>query len=126
MRRMKLVALLTDYGLGDHYVGVVKGVIKGVSPSTDIVDITNFVPHFDIATGAFLLLQASKYLPKGCVVLAVVDPGVGTRRRESDAKEKTRTARGYQGPLDKTTRRMAHRATISRVLGSVLARAFSL
>lgn len=79
--QMKLIALLTDYGSSDHYVGVIKGVIKGVSPESEIIDITHEVRAYDIKEGAFLLLQASKYLPRGCTVMAVVDPGVNTQRK---------------------------------------------
>ena len=81
---MKLIALLTDYGSSDHYVGVIKGVIKGISPESEIMDLTHEVRAYDIRDGAFLLLQASKYLPRGCTVMAVVDPGsihVGGRSR---------------------------------------------
>jgi S-adenosylmethionine hydrolase len=92
---MKLIALLTDYGLSDHYVGVIKGVIKGISPESEIVDITHEVRAYDIREGAFLLLQASKYLPRGCTVMAVVDPGVNTRRRAIAVETRERV---YVGP----------------------------
>jgi S-adenosylmethionine hydrolase len=92
---MKLMALLTDYGQSDHYVGVIKGVIKGIIPELDIIDITHEVRAYDVMDGAFLLLQASKYLPRGCTVMAVVDPGVNTRRRAIAVKTKERV---YVGP----------------------------
>jgi S-adenosylmethionine hydrolase len=92
---MKLIALLTDYGLSDHYVGVIKGVIKGISPKTEIIDITHEVKAYDVRDGAFLLLQASKFLPRDCVVVAVVDPGVNTRRRAIAVETKERV---YLGP----------------------------
>ncbi len=92
---MKLIALLTDYGSSDHYVGVIKGVIKGVSPESEIIDITHEVRAYDIKEGAFLLLQASKYLPLGCTVMAVVDPGVNTRRKAIAVETRERV---YVGP----------------------------
>jgi S-adenosylmethionine hydrolase len=93
--QMRMIALLTDYGQSDHYVGVIKGVIKGILPESDIIDITHDVPAYDILDGAFLLLQASKYLPHGCTVLAVVDPGVNTKRRAIAVKTGERV---YLGP----------------------------
>jgi S-adenosylmethionine hydrolase len=93
--QMKLIALLTDYGASDHYVGVIKGVIKGISPESEIVDITHEVRAYDIREGAFLLLEASKYLPSGCTVMAVVDPGVNTRRRAIAVETRERV---YVGP----------------------------
>ncbi len=92
---MKLVALLTDYGLADHYVGVMKAVIKGISPRTEFIDLTHEITPFDIREGAFLLLQASKHLPKGCAVLAVVDPGVNTGRLAIAVRTRDRV---YVGP----------------------------
>jgi hypothetical protein len=81
--------------LSDHYVAVIKGVIKGISPGTEILDIAHEVRAYDIREGAFLLLQASKYLPRGCTVMAVVDPGVNTRRKAIAVQTKERV---YVGP----------------------------
>jgi S-adenosylmethionine hydrolase len=93
--QMKLVALLTDYGSSDHYVGVIKAVIKRTSPESEILDITHEVRAYDVKEGAFLLLQASRYLPRSCTVMAVVDPGVNTRRRAIAVETKERV---YVGP----------------------------
>ena len=95
IRRFKPIALLTDFGLADHYVSVVKGVVRSISPSTEIIDITHEVPAFDVRTGAFFLLQASKYLPGECVVMAAVDPGVNTKRKSIIVQTKRRV---YVGP----------------------------
>ncbi len=76
-----VVTLLTDFGLVDPYVGMMKGVILGLCPEAAIVDITHDVPAQDIQTGAFLLERASRFFPAGSVHVAVVDPGVGTARR---------------------------------------------
>jgi len=76
-----MITLLTDFGLTDHFVGVMKGVITSIAPDTQIIDITHDVPPFSIAQGAFLLDQAWRYFPKGTIHLAIVDPGVGSTRR---------------------------------------------
>jgi S-adenosylmethionine hydrolase len=75
------IFFLTDFGLTDTYVGVVKAVILGIAPDARIVDLTHDVPPQDIRAGAFSLMTAAPYLPDDSVVLAVVDPGVGTARR---------------------------------------------
>ncbi|MCU1258930.1 MAG: hypothetical protein JWO80_1815, partial [Bryobacterales bacterium] len=76
-----IITLLTDFGLSDHFVGVMKGVILGICPGARIVDITHDVKAFEIAEGGFLLAQSWRYFPKGTIHVAVVDPGVGTSRR---------------------------------------------
>jgi hypothetical protein len=75
------IAFLSDYGLVDEFVGVCKGVMLGVDPALTVVDLTHDLPPHDIRAGALALLRAVQYLPEGTVVLAVVDPGVGTDRR---------------------------------------------
>ena len=80
-RPLKPVAFLSDYGLVDEFVGVCKGVLVGLAPGVTVVDITHDVPAHDVHAGALTLVRAVQYLPEGCVVLAVVDPGVGTDRR---------------------------------------------
>jgi len=76
-----LITLTTDFGLSDHYVGVMKGVILSICPRARIVDISHGVGAFEIAEAAFTLSQAYRYFPRGAVHVAVVDPGVGTSRR---------------------------------------------
>ncbi len=76
-----LITLLTDFGIQDAYVGVMKGVILSVNPAARIVDLTHEVPPQDVIKGAFLLRSAAAYFPDGTVHVAVVDPGVGTERR---------------------------------------------
>ncbi len=81
---MRVVALLTDFGTKDHYVGVVKGkVLRGLAPSQYpvFVDITHEIPPQDVLKGALTLFFAYKYFPKGTIFLCVVDPGVGTERK---------------------------------------------
>ncbi len=80
-RGRPVVALLTDFGTTDVYVGVMKAVIAARAPDAGFVDLTHDIPPGDLRTAAFRLWQAAPWLPGGCVVLAVVDPGVGTSRR---------------------------------------------
>ncbi|MFO8065414.1 MAG: SAM hydrolase/SAM-dependent halogenase family protein [Spirochaetota bacterium] len=77
-----LIVLLSDFGQTDSYVGVMKGVMSGLAPNIHQIDLTHEVPPFDITAGSYLLYSAWNYFPKGSVFLAVVDPGVGTARRE--------------------------------------------
>jgi S-adenosylmethionine hydrolase len=76
-----LVTLTTDFGTQDGYVGAMKGVILGELPGACVVDIAHDVPPQDVLAGAFALEQAAPYFPPGTVHVAVVDPGVGSRRR---------------------------------------------
>lgn len=75
------VALLTDFGLKDHFVGVMKGVIAGIAPQAALIDISHQVRPQSIIEGARLLAQSAPYFSPGTVHIAVVDPGVGTPRR---------------------------------------------
>ncbi|MDQ6799154.1 MAG: SAM-dependent chlorinase/fluorinase [Actinomycetota bacterium] len=74
------VSFLSDYGLADEFVGVVKAVIRAIAPETRVIDVSHQVPPHDIRAGSLVLARSIQYLPTG-VVLAVVDPGVGTVRR---------------------------------------------
>jgi S-adenosylmethionine hydrolase len=76
-----LMALLTDFGTADHYVGAMKGVALGICPELTLVDITHDIPPHDVRVGARQLAAAYKYCPAGTVFLVVVDPGVGSARR---------------------------------------------
>ena len=82
MRRVPpIVTLTTDFGGGDYYVGAMKGVILGIAPEAQLVDISHQIPPQDVLAAAFVLRHAACEFPPGTVHLAVVDPGVGTRRR---------------------------------------------
>lgn len=74
------ISFLSDFGLSDEFVGVVHGVIATLSPDSPVIDVTHNVRRGDVRGGALALMRAIQYLPQG-VVLAVVDPGVGTDRR---------------------------------------------
>jgi S-adenosyl-L-methionine hydrolase (adenosine-forming) len=74
------VALLTDYGTNDEFVGVLKSVIIDAAPHARVTDISHGVAPFDVRGGSLMLARAVQYVPKG-IIIAVVDPGVGTSRR---------------------------------------------
>lgn len=76
-----VLTLTTDFGLQDHYVASMKGVILGVNPATPIVDVTHEIPPFSILSGAYAISQAAPCFPPNSVHIVVVDPGVGTARR---------------------------------------------
>jgi S-adenosylmethionine hydrolase len=75
------ISLLTDFGYRDHYVGVMKGVIFRINPQVKIVDISHQVTPHNITEGAFLLYNVYSYFPPGTIFVAVVDPGVGSKRK---------------------------------------------
>src|SRR5438874_1597953 len=78
--RRDIVSFLSDYGLEDECVGVVHSVIRSLAPASLVIDLTHGIPAHDIRAGSLALARAAGYLAPG-VVLAVVDPGVGTDRR---------------------------------------------
>jgi len=86
MRRV--VALLTDFGLKDNYVGVMKGVILAINPEVQILDISHSISRHDIRQAAFLLASSIYYFPKDTIFLVVVDPGVGSERKPISIKTK--------------------------------------
>lgn len=90
-----LAALLTDFGRQDTYVGVVHAVILGICPSARIVDLTHDVAPQDVLAGALALEEAAPYVPEGTVVVAVVDPGVGSARAALAARA---SGRYWVGP----------------------------
>lgn len=85
-----MIAMITDFGLIDPFVGIMKGVIRSIGSRSDIVDITHNIKQGDIKAASFALHMAYDYLPSGTIFLAVVDPTVGTSRRpivvEADSK----------------------------------------
>lgn len=91
MARRPVITLTTDFGLNDHFVGTVKGVILNIVPDVEIVDISHAVQSFDIFDGALTVAQAYSYFPPDTVHLVVVDPGVGTERRALVVKTERHT-----------------------------------
>lgn len=78
---MKIISLLTDFGLQDEFVGVMKGVIWSIAPQAQLADITHAIQPQNVLHGALVLGRAYHYFPAGTIHLAVIDPGVGTDRR---------------------------------------------
>jgi S-adenosylmethionine hydrolase len=75
------IALLTDFGIQDPFVGMMKGVIARIAPHAHIIDLTHSIPQGDVFRGAFELWRSVSYFPQQTIFVAVVDPGVGTTRR---------------------------------------------
>jgi S-adenosylmethionine hydrolase len=78
---VKFITLLTDFGLRDGYVGVMRGVIWGIAPDAQIADISHDIAPQNVLEGALALGRTAHFFPPGTVHVAVVDPGVGTHRR---------------------------------------------
>lgn len=78
---MTVIALMTDFGLKDPYVGMMKAVILSINPNAVITDLTHEVPKYNITLASHMLKISYKYFPKGTIFVVVVDPGVGSRRR---------------------------------------------
>ena len=76
-----LIALYTDFGWRDVYVAQLKGAILSLNPQAPLVDLSHDVGQFDVPQAAYLLEKAVRYFPAGTIVVAVVDPGVGSARR---------------------------------------------
>lgn len=81
MDQTPVIALLTDFGQTDTFVGVMKGVILGRCPDARIVDLTHNIPPQDVRLAAFYLMTAAQHFPAGTIFVCVVDPGVGSERR---------------------------------------------
>lgn len=81
MSNNQIITLLTDFGLSDVYVGVMKGVIATINPALTVIDLTHQIPPQNIAAARFNLMSAFAYFPTETVHIAVVDPGVGSQRR---------------------------------------------
>src|SRR5688572_10992104 len=79
-RAYDTVSFLSDYGTQDEFVGVVKSVIRSLAPGAVVIDLTHEIPPHDLRSAGLALVRSAQYLAPG-VILAVVDPGVGTERR---------------------------------------------
>lgn len=79
-RRYDTISFLSDYGNADEFVGVVKSVIRELAPHTTVIDLTHGIAAFDVRAGSLALARSVSYVASG-VVVAVVDPGVGSQRR---------------------------------------------
>jgi len=81
MNKKQVIALLTDFGTEDHYVGVMKGVILTINPNVTLVDISHKISAQNILEGALILRSSYRYFPPKTIFLTVVDPGVGSKRK---------------------------------------------
>ncbi|MFN0104733.1 MAG: S-adenosyl-l-methionine hydroxide adenosyltransferase family protein [Bryobacteraceae bacterium] len=79
--RRPLITLTTDFGSADHFVAAMKGVIFGICPGAEIVDVTHELRPFEVTEAAFTFGEAWRWFPKGTIHAAIVDPGVGSARR---------------------------------------------
>jgi S-adenosylmethionine hydrolase len=79
--RRPVITLLTDFGEADAFVGIMKGVLLEIAPQAQLVDLSHLISPQDVKQGAYILMTATPYFPKGTVHLVVVDPGVGSERR---------------------------------------------
>src|ERR1035438_8008953 len=78
---MSVLTLTTDFGTHDWFVGTMKGVIASIAPAANVIDLTHDLPPGEIRGGAFALAASHRFFPKGSIHVAVVDPGVGSRRK---------------------------------------------
>jgi S-adenosylmethionine hydrolase len=76
----RIITLLSDFGTKDQYVASMRGAILSVNPSLRIIDITHHIPKYNIRIASFILAQSASTFPRGTVHVAIVDPGVGTKR----------------------------------------------
>jgi S-adenosyl-L-methionine hydrolase (adenosine-forming) len=83
---MSTITLLTDFGLLDGYPGIMKGVIYSINPDVQIADLTHLIAPQNIHEGALAISRSYRYFPENTIHVAVIDPGVGTRRRPIAAK----------------------------------------
>jgi S-adenosyl-L-methionine hydrolase (adenosine-forming) len=77
----RLITFTTDFGLSDHFVGVLKGVVAGIAAAARVIDISHDVAPYNLTEAAFIIAEAWPYFPKRTIHVIVVDPGVGSARR---------------------------------------------
>lgn len=80
-RTSPIITLTTDFGLRDHFVGVMKGVVLSIAPQAEVVDITHGIQSHDLVEAALVLQSSYSFFPAGTIHVVVVDPGVGSSRR---------------------------------------------
>lgn len=79
--RPNIISLLTDFSYKDQYVGLMKAAILKINPEAKIVDLCHKIPPQDVRRAAYMLNASYRYFPKGTIHVAVVDPGVGSKRK---------------------------------------------
>jgi S-adenosyl-L-methionine hydrolase (adenosine-forming) len=113
-RRLFPLAIITDFGYRDHYVGAMKGVIASIAPRAVLIDITHGVPVQSVIAGALALRESWRFFPARTVFLAVVDPGVGTAR--APIAIETRAGARFVGPDNGLLWMAAEAAGIAKVV----------
>ncbi|MGA9722887.1 MAG: SAM-dependent chlorinase/fluorinase [Candidatus Binatus sp.] len=113
-RRPFPLAIITDFGYRDHYVGAMKGVIASIAPGATVIDITHGIPAQSIVAGAIALRESWRYFPPRTVFLAVVDPGVGTSR--APIAIETRAGARFVGPDNGLLWLAANEAGVTRIV----------
>jgi S-adenosylmethionine hydrolase len=108
------IAILTDFGYRDHYVGAMKGVIATIAPKAHVIDITHGIPPQSVTAGALALAQSWRFFPKDTVFVAVVDPGVGTARLPIAIE--TKAGARFVGPDNGVMYLAAKDAAIKRIV----------
>ena len=108
------LAIITDFGYRDHYVGAMKGVIASIAPAATVIDLTHGIPAQSIIAGAIALRESWRYFPRRTVFLAVVDPGVGTAR--APIAIETRIGARFVGPDNGLLWLAANQAGIKRAV----------
>jgi len=120
-----LIALLTDFGTQDYYVGAMKGVILSINRRASIVDLSHEVHPQDVMTAYFLLQNSYKHFPAGTIFVAVVDPGVGSPRHilcvETECHLFLAPDNGTLGFLERDARRIFRVTNRRLMLGSISA-----
>lgn len=107
-----LITLTTDFGISSPYVAQMKGVILGICPAANCVDITHAIPPQNIVAGAIVLRDVIRYFPAGTIHVAVVDPGVGTSRQIVYAEIE---GRHYLAPDNGLLSLLAREAKVTRL-----------
>lgn len=108
------IVLLSDFGYRDHYAGVMKGVIAAIAPAATVIDLTHGIPAQGVAAGAIVLEQSWRHFPARSIFVAVVDPGVGTRRLPVAVE--SRAGARFIGPDNGVLQRAVAQAGVGRIV----------
>jgi S-adenosyl-L-methionine hydrolase (adenosine-forming) len=79
--KRKVIALMTDFGYKDGFVGTMKGVILTINPNVELIDLTHTISSHNTLEASIVLRTSYHFYPKGTIFLVVIDPGVGSTRR---------------------------------------------
>ena len=95
MSRPRPIVFVTDFGLGNEWVGLCHSVMSGISPASPIIDLSHLIRPLEVASGALLLADSMPYIPEDAVILAVVEPNVG---KDREIAVETTSGRCLVGP----------------------------